>query len=225
MRPGALCLFVCLALACTATTPTASVASPQSEEEKTIYALGVAVARNLAQFGLDEAEVGILSAGIADALAARELQVDMEVYGPKIDGLAQARRSATAAEEREASQAFVEAAAAEEGARTTESGLVFREIEAGSGEAPAATDRVKVHYHGTLRDGSVFDSSVERGSPAEFALNRVIPCWTEALQLMKPGGKATLVCPAEIAYGERGAGKIKPGAALRFEVELLEVQR
>ncbi|MHC4507030.1 MAG: FKBP-type peptidyl-prolyl cis-trans isomerase, partial [Planctomycetota bacterium] len=92
-------------------------------------------------------------------------------------------------------------------------------------DAPSAADRVKVHYHGTLRDGTVFDSSVDRGTPAEFALNRVIPCWTEALQLMKPGGKAVLVCPADIAYGDRGAGKIKPGAALRFDVELIEVQQ
>ncbi len=167
----------------------------------------------------------MLSAGLADALAERDLQVDLDVYGPKIDGLARARRAATAAGEKEASQAFVDQAAAEEGAKTMASGLVFRELEEGSGDPPGATDRVKVHYHGTLRDGTVFDSSVDRGTPAEFALNRVIPCWTEALQLMKPGGKAVLVCPADIAYGDRGSGAIKPGAALRFEVELIEVQK
>jgi FKBP-type peptidyl-prolyl cis-trans isomerase len=203
----------------------ATAAPPETEDEKTIYALGVAVARNLAQFNLSPNEVSILSAGLTDALAERELKVDLDAYGPKIDGLAQARLAATAAGEKDASVAFVEAAAAEDGAHTTSSGLVFREVSAGSGDAPSAADRVKVHYHGTLRDGTVFDSSVDRGTPAEFALNRVIPCWTEALQLMKPGGKAVLVCPADIAYGDRGAGQIKPGAALRFDVELLEVQQ
>jgi FKBP-type peptidyl-prolyl cis-trans isomerase FkpA len=217
---------VCLALACPASTPIATAAAaPQTEDEKTVYALGVAVARNLAQFNLSAEEVAVLSVGIADALAEREPQVDLDVYNPKIDGLVQARLAATAAGEKDASMAFVEEAASEEGARTTASGLVFREVTAGTGEGPSATDRVKVHYHGTLRDGTVFDSSVDRGTPAEFALNRVIPCWTEALQLMKAGGEATLVCPADIAYGDRGAGKIKPGAALRFDVELLEVQR
>jgi FKBP-type peptidyl-prolyl cis-trans isomerase len=218
-------LFVCLALACPASAPVATAAPPETEDEKTIYALGVAVARNLAQFNLSPSEVSILSAGLTDALAERELKVDLDTYGPKIDGLAQARLAVTAAGEKDASLAFVEAAAAEDGARTTSSGLVFREVSAGSGDTPGAADRVKVHYHGTLRDGTVFDSSVDRGTPAEFALNRVIPCWTEALQLMKPGGKAVLVCPADIAYGDRGAGKIKPGAALRFDVELLEVQQ
>ncbi len=89
----------------------------------------------------------------------------------------------------------------------------------------ASPTSATVHYHGTLRDGTVFDSSVERGQPAQFALNRVIPCWTEGLQLMKVGGKAKLVCPPEIAYGDRGAGQlIKPGAALTFEVELISIE-
>ena len=94
----------------------------------------------------------------------------------------------------------------------------------GTGDSPKDTDTVKVHYHGTLRDGTVFDSSVERGTPAQFPLNRVIPCWTEGVQKMKVGGKGRLTCPASIAYGDRGAPpKIKPGAALAFEVELLEI--
>ncbi len=110
---------------------------------------------------------------------------------------------------------------------TTSSGLVFESLKEGSGTAPKPTDRVKVHYRGTLTDGTEFDSSHGRGSPAEFPLNRVIRCWTEGLQLMKPGGKARLTCPASIAYGDRGVGGglIPPGATLRFEVELLEVVR
>ena len=95
----------------------------------------------------------------------------------------------------------------------------------GSGAQPRATDVVSVHYHGTLEDGSVFDSSVDRGQPAAFPLNRVIPCWTEGVQLIKVGGKARLVCPAEIAYGARGSPPtIPPDATLVFEVELLEIK-
>jgi FKBP-type peptidyl-prolyl cis-trans isomerase FkpA len=101
---------------------------------------------------------------------------------------------------------------------------VFRTITPGTGASPAATDTVKVHYHGTLPDGKVFDSSVDRGEPTEFPLNRVIPCWTEGVQRMKVGEKAKLVCPAAIAYGDRGAGAdIPPGATLVFEVDLLGI--
>jgi FKBP-type peptidyl-prolyl cis-trans isomerase FkpA/FKBP-type peptidyl-prolyl cis-trans isomerase FklB len=121
-------------------------------------------------------------------------------------------------------QAFLEKAAKEKGARKTPSGLVVIELKPGTGETPAATDRVKVHYHGTLSDGTVFDSSVDRGQPATFPLNRVIPCWTEGVQTIKVGGKSRLVCPAAIAYGDRGAPpKIKPGATLVFDVELIEI--
>ena len=107
----------------------------------------------------------------------------------------------------------------------TPSGLVYQSLKEGSGTPPAATDTVKVHYRGTLMDGREFDSSYQRGEPAEFALNRVIRCWTEGVQMMKPGGKARLTCPPAIAYGERGAGGvIPPNATLQFEVELLSVR-
>ena len=107
---------------------------------------------------------------------------------------------------------------------TTASGLVFESIKEGTGEPPKATDTVKVHYKGTLLDGKEFDSSYKRREPTEFPLNRVIPCWTEGVQRMKPGGKAKLTCPSQIAYGERGAGGvIPPNATLKFDVELLAV--
>lgn len=107
---------------------------------------------------------------------------------------------------------------------TTSSGLVYRSLRDGKGASPTAADRVKVHYRGTLADGTEFDSSYGRGTPATFPLGRVIPCWTEGVQRMKPGGKAELTCPPQIAYGERGAGgKIPPNATLTFQVELLEV--
>ncbi|ROZ62146.1 FKBP-type peptidyl-prolyl cis-trans isomerase [Ramlibacter sp. WS9] len=109
---------------------------------------------------------------------------------------------------------------------TTKSGLVYQSLKEGSGASPAATDTVKVHYRGTLLDGKEFDSSYKRGEPTEFPLNRVIPCWTEGVQMMKPGGKAKLTCPPAIAYGERGAGGvIPPNATLNFEVELVSVKR
>jgi FKBP-type peptidyl-prolyl cis-trans isomerase FkpA len=121
-------------------------------------------------------------------------------------------------------EAALAAAAAEPGAVRTPSGLVFRSLRDGTGAQPAATDTVRVNYRGTLPDGREFDSSYKRGQPANFALNRVIACWTEGVQKMKVGGKAKLVCPPSIAYGDRGAGRdVPPGATLIFEVELLDV--
>lgn len=118
---------------------------------------------------------------------------------------------------------YLATAARAEGAVRTDSGLVYTLIRPGTGPSPAATDTVKVHYHGTLPDGRVFDSSVDRGQPASFALDQVIPCWTEGVQRLRVGGKARLVCPAALAYGDRGAGPIPPGSPLAFEVELLGI--
>jgi FKBP-type peptidyl-prolyl cis-trans isomerase FkpA len=116
------------------------------------------------------------------------------------------------------------AAAKEAGAVVTQSGLVYRSLADGKGASPAATDTVKVHYKGTFPDGKEFDSSYKRNEPTEFPLNRVIPCWTEGVQLMKIGGKAKLTCPAAIAYGASGAGGvIPPNATLHFEIELLAI--
>ena len=121
-----------------------------------------------------------------------------------------------------AAAAFATAVAS---AQAADSGLVYKSIKEGAGAAPAATDVVRVHYRGTFPDGKEFDSSYKRGQPAEFPLNRVIKCWTEGVQKMKVGGKAQLVCPPGIAYGERGTpgGPIPPNATLHFEVELLGI--
>ncbi|POR07721.1 FKBP-type peptidyl-prolyl cis-trans isomerase [Diaphorobacter sp. LR2014-1] len=125
-----------------------------------------------------------------------------------------------------ASLTLASAAQAQAPAVTTGSGLVYESLKDGSGESPKATDTVKVHYRGTFPDGKEFDSSYKRGEPTEFPLNRVIPCWTEGVQRMKPGGKAKLTCPPAIAYGARGAGGvIPPNATLNFEIELLSVRR
>jgi FKBP-type peptidyl-prolyl cis-trans isomerase FkpA/FKBP-type peptidyl-prolyl cis-trans isomerase FklB len=134
------------------------------------------------------------------------------------------RASVGQRKEKKAGAAFLAKAAAEPGVKKTASGALVKEIKAGSGATPKATDTVKVHYHGTLMDGSVFDSSVQRGQPATFPLSGVIKCWTEGVQEIKVGGKSRLVCPSDIAYGDRGSPpKIKPGATLVFEVELLEI--
>ncbi|MBY0399128.1 FKBP-type peptidyl-prolyl cis-trans isomerase [Myxococcota bacterium] len=196
----------------------------ESDDQKTVYALGLALARELGPFHLSEAELATLADGLKDGALGREPKVDLEAQMPKIQEFGMARVAAAAADETKAAETFLTAAAAEPGAEKLESGLVYRETSAGTGESPKASDVVKVHYHGTLRDGTVFDSSVERGTPAEFPLNGVIPCWTEGVQKMKVGGKARLVCPASIAYGDRGAPpKIMPGAALAFDVELLGI--
>jgi FKBP-type peptidyl-prolyl cis-trans isomerase FkpA len=121
-------------------------------------------------------------------------------------------------------KAYLDKAAQEPGAVRTASGLVYRELKAGAGASPTAADTVKVHYRGTLTNGTEFDSSYKRNEPLEFPLNRVIPCWQEGVQKMKVGGKAQLVCPAAIAYGDRGAPPDIPGGAtLIFEVELLAI--
>jgi len=125
-----------------------------------------------------------------------------------------------------AALSLVACAATAQSPVTTKSGLVYQSLKEGTGASPAATDVVKVHYRGTFQDGKEFDSSYKRGEPTEFPLNRVIPCWTEGVQMMKPGGKAKLICPAAIAYGERGAaGVIPPNATLHFEIELLAVKK
>ncbi len=222
MRNAVLCALVAVALV----APGADAAGPElkTEEQKTLYAVGLAVSRSLAPFNLTEAELELVKAGISDGLPGKEPKVDLQTYGPKIQELQSARLSASAAVEKKAGQAFLDKAASEPGAKKTASGLVISTIKDGTGPAPKATDKVKVHYHGTLTDGTVFDSSVQRKEPATFPLNGVIPCWTEAVQLMKVGGKSRLVCPAAIAYGDRGAPpKIKPGSTLVFEVELLEI--
>jgi len=218
-------LAVVLSLACQKESGGAAAGGElASDDQKTVYALGLALARELEPFRLDEAELGIVARGLTDGALGRPPQVELETQMPKIQAFGQARVAAAAAEEAKESETFLAAAAAEPGAEKLASGLVYRELAPGEGASPTAADRVKVHYHGTLRDGTVFDSSVERGTPAEFGLGQVIPCWTEGVQKMKVGGKARLVCPSSIAYGERGAPpKILPGAALAFEVELIEI--
>jgi FKBP-type peptidyl-prolyl cis-trans isomerase FkpA/FKBP-type peptidyl-prolyl cis-trans isomerase FklB len=197
----------------------------KSEDDKALYAAGLLLSANVTVLRLSEAELEILKAGLTDGALHRGPKVDVEAYRTKLQELIQKRAQVAADEAKAAGKAFLDKAVAEEGVRRTTSGLGFKMIAEGSGASPGATDTVKVHYTGALIDGTVFDSSVQRGQPASFALNGVIPCWTEGLQLMKVGGKAKLYCPSEIAYGDRGRPKIPPGATLVFDVELLDVTK
>lgn len=200
------------------------VKSELTEEDKTIYALGLAMARSLHNIGLTETELRVLVDGLKDSVLQRPTKVEMYEYSRRIPVFMKDRSKATVARETAASAPFLKAEAEKPGAVKTGSGLIYIEVKQGQGATPVATDTVTVHYHGTLRDGTVFDSSVDRGDPATFALNRVIPGWTEGLQRMKAGGKARLVCPANIAYGNEGSPpRILGGAVLVFDVELIAI--
>mmetsp|Transcript_33734 Transcript_33734/g.55699 ORF Transcript_33734/g.55699 Transcript_33734/m.55699 type:complete len:247 (-) Transcript_33734:421-1161(-) len=154
------------------------------------------------------------------------LYISWQIFGPvsEEEAAVEASRVAAAAEEAEKSDEFLAAAAAEFGAKVTPSGLVFLELEAGTGEYPSPSQAVSVHYTGCFADGKVFDSSLERGKPTEFKLNQVIGGWAEGLQLMRKGSKARLTIPAKLAYGPLGTNAIPGNAALQFEVELLDVK-
>jgi FKBP-type peptidyl-prolyl cis-trans isomerase FkpA len=196
-----------------------------AENEKTIYALGAMLGQRAVQpLHLSEAEVEVLLKGVASTARGGQPDFSLEEYAPKLEALMKERAAAGAAVEKEKSRGFLDEAANEEGAVRTASGLVFRTLEPGDGPSPGATDVVRVHYHGTLTDGTVFDSSRERGEPVVFSLNQMIPCWTEGLQKMKVGETAQLVCPSDIAYGDGGRPGIPGGATLIFEVELLGIQ-
>jgi len=222
MRFVVSCLVAVLSLGTTAAF--AAAPEPVNDEQKTLYALGLAISQSLGAFSLNESELDFVKAGITDGVFKKTPKVELQTFGPKIQLLQQARASVVADAEKKAGAAFLAKAAAEHGAKKTESGAILTMIKEGKGATPKATDTVKVHYHGTLTDGTVFDSSVKRGEPATFALNQVIKCWTEGVQLMKVGSKGKLTCPSNLAYGDKGAPPtIKPGSTLVFEVELLEI--
>ena len=197
-------------------------AASLTEDQKVIYAIGLLMQRSLDQFDLSAAELDVIKRSLTDA-AARKPAIDIEEWGPKIEGFAAARGERVAAREKAASVAYLAKAAAEPGVVRTASGLIYRDLSAGSGPSPTANDTVKVHYRGTLVTGTEFDSSYKRNEPAQFPLDGVIPCWTEGVQKMKVGGKARLVCPSDLAYGDAGRPSIPGGATQLFEVELLEI--
>jgi len=217
--------FIMIAFVILLTIPSFAADVPKTDEQKTFYAVGLAVAKQISVFNMTPAEFEIMKEGLTDGATGKTPLVDLEAYSKKIQALAQARRDAQGKKLTVMAKDFVEKAAMEKGAVKTSSGLIYLSLNEGSGTGPTATDKVKVNYRGTLVDGKEFDNSYKRGQPVELPLNGVIKCWTEGLQMMKPGGKARLVCPPAIGYGERGAGIIPPNATLVFEVELLEVKK
>ena len=201
----------------------AADAEPLTEEQKVFYFLGTAVSANLVPLNLTDEELELVQQGLSEALAGNAIELDEATYGQRLNAMAQQRMSASSVREQVAASDYIAKMAAEPGAITTESGIVIVEMTAGTGASPTAASTVTAHYHGTLRDGTVFDSSVTRGQPFTSSLERVIPCWREAIPTMKEGGKSKITCPSDLAYGERGSGAIPGGAALTFEVELIEI--
>jgi FKBP-type peptidyl-prolyl cis-trans isomerase FkpA len=203
--------------------PVFAAEEPKTDEQKTFYAIGTIIARQLAVFNLAPPELEMIKQGLTDMVTGKKLLVDEAAYTAKIQELATARRNAQGEKLAAEAQQVMESAAKEKGAVKSTSGLIYVPLKEGNGAAPKATDKVKVNYRGTLVNGQEFDSSYKRGAPAEFPLNQVIPCWTNGVQMMKVGGKAKLICPPEIAYGKSGSGSIPPNATLVFEIELLDV--
>ena len=232
----AMCLIIAACLALVACADQAEAPPiPETEEEKKLYAIGLQVAGNtLATFKgeFSAAEVAMIAEGFRAGMSEDEPAVDPKTYTTELNEYlqqrfqnVQTRAKGQAVGEKEQGAAFLEKAAAEAGATKTASGLVYIEIQAGTGPQPQPADKVKVHYHGTLIDGTVFDSSVERNEPIAFGLNQVVLGWSEGVGMMKVGGKAKLVIPSDLAYGDQGRPPtIPPGAALVFEVELLAIE-
>ncbi|MBP8129460.1 MAG: FKBP-type peptidyl-prolyl cis-trans isomerase [Candidatus Hydrogenedentes bacterium] len=196
-----------------------------SDQERISYCLGAQIGLQLTKSAY-ELDAAALVQGLQDAAAGNALRANpQEIQQAAMDFQMKTREAAEAkgkALEEQAAE-LLKANATAEGVKVTASGLQYKVITEGTGATPAVTDRVRVHYRGTLVNGEEFDSSYSRGEPAEFTVNGVIPGWTEALQLMKAGAKYQLVIPSDLAYGPRGTGNIPPNATLIFEVELLEV--
>jgi FKBP-type peptidyl-prolyl cis-trans isomerase FkpA/FKBP-type peptidyl-prolyl cis-trans isomerase FklB len=227
MLPSRWLAAATIALALAACGPASAPPEPKlgTDDERAVYALGLLIAQRIEQFSLSEAELANFAAGVRDGVLGNQPKIDPATVEGLLQAFANGRSAARAQSEKAAATEYLAKMAAEPGATTAPSGYVIRTLTEGSGASPGASDVVKVHYHGTLRDGKVFDSSVDRGTPAEFPLSRVIPCWTQSLQTMKVGGKYKVTCPSDIAYGDRGSPpSIGPGAALTFEVELLEIR-
>jgi FKBP-type peptidyl-prolyl cis-trans isomerase FkpA len=206
-------------MAVSAATP---AALSDEDQKKIIYTLGLSIYQSLGRFDLSPAEMEIVRQAMADAAAGKPA-VESSAWIPRIGQFGAERAARVAGREKAASKVYLEKAAAEPGAVKLDSGLIYRETKAGSGAAPSASDTVTVNYRGTLVNGTEFDSSYRRNQPTKFPLKGVIPCWTEGIQKMKVGGKATLVCPSDLAYGDRGRPPTIPGgAALIFEVELVD---
>lgn len=223
-------LVAATAVACSATAQTTM--ELKDLKQKASYSIGADIASNMKKQEID-IDVKALTAGFADAFAGgkmilteSEMKDVIAQFRTELMSKMEARQKVDGDKNVKAGEAFLAANAKKEGVKVTASGLQYKVLKSGKGtKSPKATDTVKVHYHGTLIDGSVFDSSVDRGEPISFPLNGVIPGWTEGVQLMKEGDKFQFTIPSKLAYGERGAGgKIGPNSTLVFDVELIAIE-
>ena len=217
-------LIVGFAIVLSSCSNDATDKTPETEMEKVSYSLGVNVATGVKAQGLDTIDANAVAKAFKDVFAGNDLDISeeesMQVLQDYFGKLA-AKKSAQSVE---AGSEYLAKNASKEGVTTTESGLQYKVMNSGNGVKPTAEDQVTVHYHGTLTDGTVFDSSVDRGEPAQFGVTQVISGWTEALQLMSVGDKWKLTIPSSLAYGDKGAGgSIGPGETLVFEVELIGI--
>ena len=202
----------------------------ESSDARLSYGIGLRMGQRMSADGM-QVDVAAYTAGLEDAMTGaeakltdEEINTEMSAFQERLQAEAEVERVAQAQSNLEAGRAYMEEMSANEDVQTTESGLQYIVMEPGEGDNPVAADSVEVHYEGRLIDGSVFDSSIERGQTVTFGLTQVIPGWTEGLQLMKPGGKFKLIIPPELGYGEGGAGQmIGPNATLVFDVELISI--
>jgi FKBP-type peptidyl-prolyl cis-trans isomerase FklB len=198
----------------------------QTELEKVSYAVGISIAESLKNQNLEGVDTQILAEAMNDIFNGNELKLSSQEANDSIQTYLDNKRNEAFAQVKSEGELFLLANRTKEGIQSTSSGLQYQVLKEGSGRTPGSTDTVTVHYHGTLIDGTVFDSSVQRGTPASFGVHQVIPGWTEALQLMSVGSKYKLFIPQELAYGANPhpGGAIKPFSALIFEVELIDIK-
>jgi len=220
-------LIVSIALIFSSCTDTASYKTPETEMEQVSYIIASNMAKNLKSQGLDTINASAVAQAFTDVFEGNELAISEEESNEIMKTFSEkmmARQAEKSAKANEAGKAYLAENGEKEDVITTASGLQYEVINSGDGAKPTTADQVTVHYHGMLTDGTVFDSSVDRGQEATFGVTQVIKGWTEALQLMSVGDKWKLTIPSELAYGDQGAGgMIGPGATLIFEVELLGI--
>lgn len=229
MKKASLLVAVCAA-ACAAYAQDAATAAPAqdtAERNKMLYSLGFLLGDNLKhQLILDnEDDYKALSQGMRDSLLNKKAQVDVEAYKPQIQQKYRDDEQLIAAKRETAQQEFLTNFAKEKGVKTLDNGAMMKLSKAGKGKSPKADSTVRVHYTGTLLDGTKFDSSRDRNSAFSTRLTNVIPCWTKALQHMQPGARAKVVCPPDTAYGNRPIGPIPPNSVLVFDIELLDIEK
>lgn len=214
-----------MAASCNAQDKKKSDANMKNEKDSISYGLGVSIGNNFKTSNLDSIDVDLLAKGMKDVFAGKPA-ITQEDADKAINAFMMKREKIKGEENIAKGNAFLEENKKKPGVITTPSGLQYSVIKEGTGAKPTLNDKITAHYHGTLIDGTVFDSSVDRGQPASFPVSGVIPGWTEALQMMSVGSKWKLVIPSNLAYGERGAGgKIAPNSVLVFEVELLSIDK